>query len=64
VHDRLGEHVSPFPWNQEEFEEMANAWVPDEFIFCRDLNIHRAEQRKSAISQCGRQGFHDGAQRD
>jgi len=33
VHDRLGERVGHFPRNQEELEEMANAWVPDEFIF-------------------------------
>jgi len=25
---------------------MANAWVPDEFIFCRDANIHRVESRE------------------
>jgi len=43
VHDRLGEHVGHFPRNQEELEEMANAWVPDEFIFCRDANTHRLE---------------------
>jgi len=31
---------------QEELEEMANARVPDEFIFCRDVNIHRVESRE------------------
>jgi len=36
VHDRLGECISYFSRNQEELEEMANAWVPDEFFFCRD----------------------------
>ena len=46
MHDRLGYHVSPFPRNQEELEEMANAWVPDEFIFCRDSNIHRVESKE------------------
>jgi len=45
VHDRLGERVGHFPRNQEELEEMANAWVPNEFIFCRDANIHRMESR-------------------
>jgi predicted AAA+ superfamily ATPase len=45
VHDRLGERVGYFPRNQEELEEMANAWVPDEFIFCRDANTHRIESR-------------------
>ena len=40
VHDRLGERVGYFPRNQEELEEMANAWVPDEFIFCKDANTH------------------------
>ena len=46
VHDRLGELVGHFLRNQEELEEMANAQVPDEFIFCRDANIHRMESRK------------------
>jgi len=40
VHDRLGEHVGHFPRNQEELEEMANARVPNEFIFCRDANTY------------------------
>jgi len=43
VHERLGGCVGYFPRNQEELEEMANARVPDEFIFCRDSNIHRVE---------------------
>jgi len=43
VHDRLGECVRHFPRNQEELEEMANAQVPDEFIFCRDANTHQVE---------------------
>jgi hypothetical protein len=30
VHERLGKHVAYFLRNQEEFEEMANARVPDE----------------------------------
>jgi len=42
----LGERVSPFPRDQEELEEMANARVPDEFIFCRDSNIHRMESKE------------------
>jgi len=46
VHDRLGECVSYFPRNQEELEEMANARVPNEFIFCRDANSHRMESRE------------------
>jgi len=33
MHDRLGERVSYFPRNQEELEEMADARVPDKFIF-------------------------------
>ena len=33
VHDILGERVGHFSRNQEELEEMANARVPDEFIF-------------------------------
>ena len=40
IHDRLGRRVGHFLRNQEELEETANAWVPDEFIFCRDSNIH------------------------
>jgi len=41
VHDRLGDRVEYFPRNQEELEEMANARVPDEFIFWRDVVAHR-----------------------
>jgi len=47
VHDRLGDRVEYFPRNQEELEEMANARVPDEFIFCRDANTHRMESREN-----------------
>jgi len=47
VHDRLGEHVSYFPQNQEELEEMADARVPDEFIFCRNANTYRMESREN-----------------
>jgi len=47
VHDILGDRVEYFPRNQEELEEMANARVPDEFIFCRDANTYRVEVRKS-----------------
>ena len=46
VHDRLGECGGYFPRNQEEREEMANAWVLDEFIFCRDANTYRVESRE------------------
>ena len=46
VHDSLGERVGYFPRNQEELEEMTNARVPDEFIFCRDANTHRMESRE------------------
>lgn len=46
VHDRLGDRVQYFPRNREELEEMANARVPDEFIFCRDANTHRMESRE------------------
>ena len=46
MHDRLGGRVGHFPRNQEELEEMANARVPDEFIFCRDANTHRVESRE------------------
>jgi len=46
VHDRLGECVGYFARNQEELEEMANARVPNEFIFCRDANTHRMESRE------------------
>ena len=47
VHDRLGRRVEHFPSNQEELEEMANSWVPDEFIFCRDASTHRMESREN-----------------
>ena len=43
MHDRLGDRVGYFPRNQEELEEMANARVPDEFIFCKDANTYRVE---------------------
>ena len=46
MHDRLGGRIGYFPRNQEELEEMANARVPDEFIFCRDSNIHRVESKE------------------
>ena len=47
VHDRLRERIGYFPRNQEELEEMANARVPDEFIFCRDANTYRMESREA-----------------
>ena len=47
VHDRLGERVGYFPRNQEELEEMADARVPDEFVFCRDANTYRMESREN-----------------
>ena len=46
MHDRLGDRVEYFPRNQEELGEMANARVPDEFIFCRDANTYRMESRE------------------
>ena len=46
VHDKLGKRVGHFLRNQEELEEMADAWVSDEFIFCRDANTHRLELRE------------------
>jgi len=39
VHERLGGRVSYFPRNQEEQEEMANAWVPVEFYFAEILTF-------------------------
>jgi len=47
MHDRLGERGGHFPRNQEEHEEMANVWVLDEFIFCRDANTYRVESREA-----------------
>ena len=47
MHDRLGYRVQYFPRNQEELEEIANARVPDEFVFCRDANTHRMESREN-----------------
>ena len=46
MHDRLGNRVGYFPRNQEELEEIADARVPDEFIFCRDANTYRVESRE------------------
>ena len=46
MHDRLGGRVGHFLKNQEELEEMANAQVLDEFIFCRDSNIHHVESKE------------------
>ena len=46
MHDRLGECVRRFLKNQEDLEEMANARVPDEFVFCRDAKIHRVESKE------------------
>ena len=46
MHERLGGRVDYFPRNQEELEEMVNARVLDEFIFCRDSNIHRMESKE------------------
>ena len=46
MHDRLGDRVGYFPSNQEELKEMANARVPEEFIFCRDANTYRMESRE------------------
>ena len=47
MHDRLGERVGYFPRNQEVLEEMANAQVLDEFIFCRDSNTYRMESKEA-----------------
>jgi len=47
VHDRLSDHVGYVPKNQEELEEMADARVLDEFIFCRDANTYRVESREN-----------------
>ena len=47
MHDRLGDRVEYFPRNQEQLEEMADARVPDEFIFCRDANTYRVESREN-----------------
>ena len=47
VHDRLGDRVRYSPRNQEDLEEMVDARVPDEFIFCRDANTYRMESREN-----------------
>ena len=47
MHDRLGERIGYFPRNQEELEEMADARVPDEFIFYRDANTYQVESREN-----------------
>ena len=47
MHDRLDDRVRYFPRSQEELEEMADARVLDEFIFCRDANTYRVESREN-----------------
>ena len=47
MHNRLGDRVGYFPRNQEEHEEMADARVFDEFVFCRDANTYRVESREN-----------------
>ena len=47
MHDRLGERIGYFPRNREELEEMVDARVPDEFIFCSDANTYRMESREN-----------------
>jgi len=47
VHDRLGECVGYCPRNQEELEQMVDARVPNEFIFCRDANTYQMELREN-----------------
>jgi len=63
VHDRLGKCVSHFLRNQEELEEMADAWVSDEFIFCRDTNTHWVESREVCHQLVWRTKLPNGAQR-
>ena len=36
-----------FQETKKELEKMANAWVPDEFLFCEDDNTHRMESREA-----------------
>ena len=47
MHDRLGECAVYFPRNQKELEELADARVLEEFIFCRDANTYRVESREN-----------------
>jgi len=64
VHDRLGDRVGYFPRNQEELEEMANARVPDEFIFCRDANTYQMESREHRRPSARQSPLPHGVQRD
>ena len=64
VHDKLGERVGYFPKYQEELEEMTDAQVPDEFIFCRDANTYRVESWEIVVSQLDSHNFLHGVQRD
>ena len=45
--DSLGDRVRYFPRSQEELEEMVDARVPDQFIFCWDANTYRVESREN-----------------
>ena len=45
MHDRLVGHIGHFSRNREELKEMTNTWVPDEFVFCIDSNVHHVESK-------------------
>ena len=64
VHDWLGERIGHFPRNQEELEEMANARVPDEFIFRKDANTHRVESKEARYQPVRKTQLSNGAQKD
>jgi len=57
VHDRLGDRVKYFPRNQEDLEEMANARVPDGFIFCGMLTPIEWSQGKLVARRQGSHNF-------
>jgi len=63
VHDRLGDRVEYFPRNREELEEMANAQVPDEFIFAGMLILIGWSQGKVVAQRQGSHHFPHGVQR-
>ena len=50
VHDRLGKRVGHLPRNQEELEEMADARVPDEFIFLQRCQYSSGRIKGSSLS--------------
>jgi len=63
VHDRLGERIGYFPRNQEELEEMANAWDPMNLFSTGMLILIGWNQGRYVINQYGRHSFPSGVRK-